>query len=136
MALIEQDDKVLLINHRGLNPQNCFWMPPGGGINAGEKVLDCIIREVDEEVNLRVLSCEFYCSNEYISNSLHAVELFFESKVADYNAQLGFDPEVSADNQFMIEIKWMSKEAVCKLDESLIHPVIKKYVTFKTQVQA
>jgi ADP-ribose pyrophosphatase YjhB (NUDIX family) len=69
MALIEKNDAILLINHRGLNPQSCFWMPPGGGIEAEESVLECIAREVSEEANLRVLKSEFYCLNEYIGTN-------------------------------------------------------------------
>jgi 8-oxo-dGTP diphosphatase len=130
MALIEQNDAILLINHRGLNPQNCFWMPPGGGIETGESVLDCIAREVSEEVNLKILKSEFYCLNEYIVDSLHAVELFFKSEVADYDSWLGSDPEISPDNQLFLEIKWMDIESINNMDEYMVHPVVKKYVTY------
>ncbi|MFB0945040.1 MAG: 8-oxo-dGTP diphosphatase [Spirosomataceae bacterium] len=136
MALIEQNDAILLINHSGLNPQNCFWMPPGGGIEAGENVLECIAREVNEEANLKVLKSEFYCLNEYIADSLHAVELFFKSKVADYDSQLGNDPEISSENQLLLEIEWMDIESIKKLDKGIVHPVIKKYVTCNTHNKA
>jgi 8-oxo-dGTP diphosphatase len=130
MALIERNDAILLINHRGLNPQNCFWMPPGGGVEIGESILDCITREVSEEANLKVLKSEFYCLNEYIVGSLHAVELFFKSEVTNYDSRLGSDPEISPDNQLLLEIKWMDIESINNMDEHIVHPVIKKYVTY------
>lgn len=134
LALIKNDGKILLIKHRGLNPQNCYWMPPGGGVDATESAAECLTREVREEVNLTVVSNSYYCLHEYNGNQLHAIELFFEAEVQDFNAQLGFDPEVAAGNQFMIEIKWMDKAAICNLADGLIHPVIKKYVTCEKQV--
>ena len=129
MAIIKKEDKVLLINHRGLNSQNCFWMPPGGGLEPTESLTACIKREVFEETNLVVLSSQFEYLNEYVNDSLHAVELFFSSKVINYDAKLGFDPEVTKENQFMQEIKWMSQREISEIDDDLIHPIIKKYCT-------
>ncbi|MDP5121098.1 MAG: NUDIX hydrolase [Spirosomaceae bacterium] len=136
LALIKNNDSILLIKHRGLNRENCYWMPPGGGIDEGESVIDCVKREVKEEVNLNVLSSEFYYLSEFIADSLHAVELFFESKVTNHDATLGFDPEITRENQYIIELKWMDTAEICTLPDDLIHPVVKKYVTCEKQVQS
>ena len=44
-------DKLVLVKH----PKS-GWMPPGGGIEPGETYEQAVIREVQEETNMKVLS--------------------------------------------------------------------------------
>ena len=43
-------DKMVLVNH----PKS-GWMPPGGGIEAGESIEEAVAREVKEETNMKVI---------------------------------------------------------------------------------
>jgi 8-oxo-dGTP diphosphatase len=43
-------DKLVLVHH----PKS-GWMPPGGGIEAGETYEQAVVREVKEETNMKVL---------------------------------------------------------------------------------
>ncbi len=52
-ALIFDDGRVLLIQ-RGQSPLAGYWSLPGGGVEAGERLEDAIIREVKEETGLDV----------------------------------------------------------------------------------
>jgi 8-oxo-dGTP diphosphatase len=48
-------DKLVIVYAKNKN----FWMPPGGGIEAGETFEQAIVREVKEETNMKVLHQEF-----------------------------------------------------------------------------
>ncbi|ASD50455.1 cytidyltransferase [Acidovorax phage ACP17] len=52
-AIVECDGHVALI-HRGGSPGKGNWALPGGFKNRNETFLDCAIRELREEVNIRV----------------------------------------------------------------------------------
>ncbi|MCP4537052.1 MAG: NUDIX domain-containing protein [Chloroflexi bacterium] len=48
----DQEDRVLFIRRR----DNGLWAMPAGGQELGESILDCLKREVKEEVGLEVIS--------------------------------------------------------------------------------
>ena len=55
MFLLDAQDRVLLVHDRvDLDRQESHWITPGGGLEPGESLRDCAIREVFEETGLRV----------------------------------------------------------------------------------
>jgi ADP-ribose pyrophosphatase YjhB (NUDIX family) len=56
LCLIFSQEQILLIK-RGTMPYEGKWAPPGGYVEAGESLEAAAVREVNEEVGLR-LSCE------------------------------------------------------------------------------
>ena len=132
-GFLVQKNKILLLNHIGLNPENQFWSPPGGGIEFGETIEQCLIREFQEEVNLKIEVKDFLFINEHIDNNLHAIELFYKVK-SEGKPTLGYDPEVVNS---LSEMKWMTqyevnvipkttKHTILNKNPSLIHDIIKK----------
>lgn len=73
-AIIERDGRVLMVRervqtsaYRHDGPE--YWTLPGGGINAGEVAQDVLVREVLNEVSLRVLSAREVAQVPYPSGS-------------------------------------------------------------------
>ena len=110
-----KEDKILLINHAGLNESNEFWSPPGGGLQFGEKIEECLKREFLEETNTVISIVKFLTIREFVKIPLHAIELYYEVKIESGQVEKGFDPEM--EEQIIKDIQWMSFEEVFRKGE-------------------
>lgn len=126
LAVIIRNERMLLINHSGLNNANTYWMPPGGGVEARESVEDCLRRELAEETGLESLNNSFLTAYEFTNEYLHAIELFFKVEPREYNPALGKDPEFDEANQMLTELKWMTKKEIIEMEGELIHPIVQE----------
>ena len=90
-----QDNKLLLVRHQATIGNHAFWAPPGGGLEYGETVQECLKREFLEETGLQVEVIRFLYLNEFLQPPLHALELFFEVRVTGGTLRTGTDPEAS-----------------------------------------
>jgi 8-oxo-dGTP diphosphatase len=102
------ENRILLVKHHALQEEGFFWAPPGGGLQFGETIEIALKREFVEETGLNVEVNELIAITEYINLPLHAVELFFHVKVTDGILTQGKDPEISAENQLISEVKMLS----------------------------
>jgi len=91
-GLCFHQDKILVVNHKGLATDN-FWAPPGGGIHFGEPVETALVREFLEETGLLIAPKRFLFVCEFIHEPLHALELFFEVEKRGGELRTGHDPE-------------------------------------------
>ncbi|MEP2024631.1 MAG: NUDIX hydrolase [Reichenbachiella sp.] len=120
MGLLVKDDCILLLNHAGLNQEDELWLPPGGGVEFGESSEEALIREFEEEVNISVKVCDFLGVSEFISNGLHAIELFFVVEQIGGKLRLGSDPEING-NSILKEARWMNIQGLKQLNKNGLH---------------
>lgn len=113
------ENKILLIKHHALQEDGFFWAPPGGGLQFGETMEAALKREFIEETGLNIEAGELITVTEYLSLPLHAVELFFRVKVTDGVLTQGKDPEISAENQLISEVKMLSLTEIDFLERTL-----------------
>lgn len=113
-GILKNKNSYLLINHKKLNSENLFWNFPGGGVEKGESISSALIREFKEETNLDITIGNFHFFNQILSGSLHAIELYFEVFSNNYEAKMGFDPEIN----IISDIKWMSLDEIKSLSQS------------------
>lgn len=121
-----ENEKVLLVCHRGLGPDGVFWNPPGGGLEFGETVEEALKREFREETGLEVEPGPFLFFHEHIDERFHALELFFEVKRIRGEARLGSDPEVSGNSVMMIDLAWFSRKDLDQLPPDRLHSTVRK----------
>lgn len=55
-ALLRWEERILLCRHE--KPGKEYWLLPGGGVNAGESLVDALHRELEEEVGVEEVPVE------------------------------------------------------------------------------
>jgi ADP-ribose pyrophosphatase YjhB (NUDIX family) len=103
-----EDDRLLMVRHRGIGPTDTFWCPPGGGAQFGESAPDALIREFAEETGLAVEIGDLLFVNEFMQSPLHALELFFRVHGRGGTLRQGVDPEMGINEQIIQEVRLMS----------------------------
>ncbi|MGG1664254.1 NUDIX domain-containing protein [Brevibacillus sp. NRS-1366] len=78
VILNEQNEILLVLRNR--NPEKGTWSIPGGKVDPYEKLEDCVIREIKEEVDLEVEVKGLLCTAETIrpENTEHWVSAIYE----------------------------------------------------------
>jgi 8-oxo-dGTP diphosphatase len=103
VGAIAVDHGRLLCIRRGHGPGAGLWSVPGGRVEAGEMLLEAVVREVMEETGLEVVVDRFVGYVERIGEDHHFVILDFEVTLLDPDT----DPIAGDD---AAEAAWVSFE--------------------------
>lgn len=106
-GLLVRDNALLLAKIHSPVSDELVWIPPGGGLEYGESMRDCLKREFKEEAGIDVEPGPLWHVNEMIKPPYHAIEFYFEVDGKDEEAGLGFDPEHSEEDQILKELKFI-----------------------------
>jgi 8-oxo-dGTP diphosphatase len=113
-GLCWKDDSLLLINHSLYEGQD-FWAPPGGGVEFGQPMADCLKREFLEETGLQIKVESFRFVAEFVNPPLHAIELFADVFITGGSLLKGVDPEMAVENQIIRAVEfvpWSTVQAI------------------------
>jgi 8-oxo-dGTP diphosphatase len=118
-AALIKGESILMV--REVNPTKEYWTLPGGGLEEGETFEEAVVREVHEEVNLKVKVVKYLFSSFYEEG----IEKCFLVKETEKQQcpSLGYDPELPKDKQTLIEVQWKSIKTM--KDDIQIAEVIK-----------
>jgi 8-oxo-dGTP diphosphatase len=122
-----ENESILLIKHIGVGKTPFLWAPPGGGLNFGETVTECLKREFLEETGLEIEPKEFLFTNEYLEFPLHAIELFFKVKVIGGKFKKGIDPEMKPESQIIKEIRFVPFEEIKNNETDSFHSLFNNF---------
>lgn len=105
-ATIVKDKKVLVLHEEYVGEQLMKF--PGGGLEFGESVLECVQRELDEELNIKVKNIEhLYTQEDFLvskfRNSEQLLTIYYLAEMIDENELLIMDPCID-------KIEWVSLE--------------------------
>lgn len=117
-VILIKDNKILLIRQEKAG--HSYWLVPGGGVNFGEEISSCAIREIKEETNLEVKLGKLLFINESIapSGNKHLINLFFLGEIESGEIKLAKE-----DN-----LKELSFIDIEKLSFLELHPPIGKFI--------
>jgi len=113
-GIVEDDGKVLLIRERFQGKLvNKF---PGGGLEYGEGIHDCLVREFREELGVKVLDTQLLYINEFFQPSFRDPN---EQIIGVYYlVKLNQLPEQTLEDD--LQMIWVSKE---ELENSVDLPI-------------
>lgn len=94
-AFIIKDEKILLIKR--IKPNRSYWVFPGGGREKGERLEDCLKREMSEELGLRVEKCKKCVTLTDFENGMK--ETYFLTEVENAKPEIvGEEKERESEN--------------------------------------
>jgi len=117
-------DNLLVANHK-LYANGDFWAPIGGGIEFGETAIEALKREFEEEANIQIKPNRFLFGCEFIQQPLHAIELFFEVTLLSGTISTGNDPESTANQQILQEVKYLQYDELMAIEPDKRHGIFK-----------
>ena len=83
-AIVTSGDQVLIARRKiDKSPESGKWEFPGGKLEFGESLHECLMREIREELNLQIevgSICDAQ-SQVYLDRNLHIVLLFFQCRL-------------------------------------------------------
>ncbi len=111
-AILIQDGKILLVQQSvpGADPPR-RWSLPGGGLEAGETLEACVVRELREETGLVVRPQELLYLCERIHQGRHAVHITFRVERVGGDLRVGGEPEPGAEP--IGDVKMVPLKALC-----------------------
>jgi len=88
--LRQEDDSVVLVQQQALHDVQPYWVLPGGLVEAGEFVVDALIREVQEEAGVQVVSIAHLGCCSQIDRPAHSTQVVvFIFEVGMWHGTLG-----------------------------------------------
>ncbi|MDX1903006.1 MAG: NUDIX hydrolase [Thermonemataceae bacterium] len=119
-GILIENEKILLVKHQ-MSENSHLWSPPGGGLQFGESIKNCLKREFAEETGLSISVGNFLFINEFLEPPLHAIELFFEVKTENGKLEKGIDPEMNEETQIIKEVAFKTLAELQTEEPAFIH---------------
>ncbi len=94
-ATIVKDGKVLALREEYVGEQLLKF--PGGGLEFGEGVMQCLERELEEELNIKIKNVlHLYTQEHFVQSKFSAAEqllsIYYQGELVDQNELLIMDP--------------------------------------------
>lgn len=80
-ALIKKDDKYLICQRSADDECGLLWEFPGGKLEEGETLEECIIREIKEELDLDIRVLDVFTTNVYHFNNKEILFTIFNAEI-------------------------------------------------------
>ena len=114
-SMVIRGNRILLVEHQLFGRD--FFNLPGGGIEENETPEQAALRELEEECQVKGTLVR-PLTVEYKPDLESRVFTFLVEIPEDAVAKAGIDPELPADEQSIIGVKWMRLDEIAERDRS------------------
>ena len=115
--LVIRGNRILLVEHQLFGRD--FFNLPGGGIEENETPEQAALRELEEECQVKGTLVR-PLTVEYKPDLESRVFTFLVEIPEDAVAKAGIDPELPADEQSIIGVKWMRLDEIAERDRAYL----------------
>ena len=116
-SMVIRGNRILLVEHQLFGRD--FFNLPGGGIEENETPEQAALRELEEECQVKGTLVR-PLTVEYKPDLESRVFTFLVEIPEDAVAKTGIDPELSADEQSIIGVKWMRLDEIAERDRAYL----------------
>lgn len=117
---IVKDDKILLIRHTEHESGRSYWVIPGGGREADETEIECVIREMLEETNLKVGVKHLLVESSLPNDATYRTLKTYLCSIVSGQASPGYEPEEDAAALYAItQVAWFDLRSEDSWEASL-----------------
>ena len=134
ICVIERDGKILLIDGYDSVKKQRFFVPPGGGVEFGEKSRDTIVREMMEELEQKIVNLELLgvLENIFTQESIAQHEIVFVWR-ADFTDEKAYaltemigreedDSPTDSSQDKTYRAVWISRDELRESDSPPLYP--------------
>lgn len=122
---IVRDDAILLIQHRERSSGRSYWVIPGGGIEEGETEEECVVREMQEETNLKVEVERLVIDDPGYPGGVYKRRKTYLCRPIAGTPKPGYEPEAEAAANYAIaEVRWFDLRSEQAWEQLLIQDPI------------
>jgi ADP-ribose pyrophosphatase YjhB (NUDIX family) len=120
-AIVSRDGRLLLVKHEDPAIHAVFWVPPGGGLEGDESLLECVKRETMEETGLSVEPERIVYVKEFIEPEAdrHHCELFFLCGVVSGTLTTANLRGIMPDEEWIKDVRYLSQK---EMDGITVYP--------------
>ena len=116
-SMVIRGNRILLVEHQLFGRD--FFNLPGGGIEENETPEQAALRELEEECQVKGTLIR-PLTVEYKPDLESRVFTFLVEIPEDAVAKTGIDPELPADEQSIIGVKWMRLDEIAERDRGYL----------------
>lgn len=116
-SMVIRGNRILLVEHQLFGRD--FFNLPGGGIEENETPEQAALRELEEECQVKGTLVRLL-TVEYKPDLESRVFTFLVEIPEDAVAKAGIDPELPADEQSIIGVKWMRLDEIAERDRAYL----------------
>ena len=107
-GILVKDDKILI----GYGKKEDFYIIPGGGIEEGETLIECCIREVLEETGIVCIPTVNYLDIDELFLDMNHINHYFICEIKEENHKTNFTKdEIAAELKF----EWMDIDEILNI---------------------